>query len=543
MSSFSTAQATANRDGKNWYSVLNYDPRNRVAAGMGTEIIQENQEDFMQKAWFQLQQLKQAQNHLAAIGSIMERFNVRLRDETLVSHEEVVSMSRGMTSRVILSGTGAQKPTVLQNLTVSVTPNALINSATKRLVRINGKVAKRIETPASTQAKTSNLKIVNTTLSANNGAVLMNYRLPYLKDFVLFDMVIVGVDPNPQPLLDAALGHFRKRIPSLASPPLVFFNFNQARQNITTAMAQMPMKMLGTKINLPANQATVMPKPPSEFIGQPVFKDAMYQFLWKKDKEWLIPNVHLIENNTVTLLENNIPFIHAYMLGVNQELAHEMLWRSYPADLSATFFRHFWDNIDENQFDIDAIKTWIGVKAPERMSGGASKARLVLTIRGELLLKFPNTIVFAALATKTANGKLSFSTEGVFKLPKFKADVPPDLQFMGFDLTVNDILNPAPNSEWYFVFMEPVGEPRFGLDATFKPANAAVYSRNDLSWEHLKNPNLPPFITASNKPNMPTMPPAEKNLWGKNAAAMAALLFQQPYAHFVKASDMLNIKK
>ena len=68
-----------------------------------------------------------------------------------------------------------------------------------------------------------------------------------------------------------------------------------------------------------------------------------------------------------------------------------------------------------------------------------------------------------------------------------------------------------------------------------------AYSRNDLAWTHLKNPELPNFITATNKPNMGTITISneDKKLWGKDAAAMAALLFQQPFAVIIKASDLL----
>ena len=532
------------RDGINWYSAVNFDPRNRVAAGLGTLVVQQNQESFMQSAWSQLQYLQKARNQLAAVGSIMERIKVRFTNETLVPQEDFVSMARNMTSRVAI----APKVTIMQNLTASILPNALMNSATRRIMRTNGRVVKRLTV---TNATTNTLKVVTDKLMVNNGAALTSYRIKFLKDFVIMSGGVIVIGPQPiQTPFDIALGQYLSRIPSLPAQNVVTFKFADAHNNLISAITNAPQAVLKTKINLPATQTSVNTKPPSEFLGQPVFENSMYEYLWKMDKEWLLPNLHLIENNTVTLLENNIHFIHAYMLGVNQEMAHEMLWRLYPADLSATFFRHFWQAADNGIFDIETIKKWIGLPAPERKPATFDKAQLVLTLRGELLQKFPNTVIFAALVKRDASGKLTFNTEGSnpgtsggFRFPIFRAELPTDLQFLGFDLTVKDVSTESPNGTWYFVIMEPVGEPRFGLDATFQPTNAAVYSRNDLSWEHLKNPNFPEFITESQKPTLATMPASEKDLWGKNAASMGALLFQQPFAHFIKATDMLTVQK
>jgi hypothetical protein len=285
----------------------------------------------------------------------------------------------------------------------------------------------------------------------------------------------------------------------------------------------------------------------------------MYEPLWKLDKEWFLPNINLIENNTITLLESNTHFINSYMLGINQEMGREMLWRQFPADLSVTFFRNFWQSNDGDavttNFDLDPIDKWIGTPAPVRKSNGA-QAKLVLTLRGELLRKFPNTVILAALLQRDkVTGKLILdakTNESNFKFPAFRADLPPDLQFLGFDLLASDIIKDTVlpvsgnTSSWYFILMEPVGEPRFGLDAEFRPQDAQhpeAYDRNDLSWDHFKNPQLPDFLDAANKPKISGSQKAEddKSLWGKNSSGIAALLFQQPFAMMVKATDLIKI--
>lgn len=529
------------RDGKNWYSVINFDPRNRVAAGLGTQVVQKNQEALMQSAWIQLQYLQQARNNIAAVGTILDKMNIRLKDETLMPAEDFVSIARGTLSRVKNDNT-----TILKQMTLSSIPNALINSATRRMIRSNGNLSNRLNivNPATS---TTVLKQINTNFTANNSAVLLKNRTKFINIIKL--PIFVFDPPNLTPTqraFYAAFNDLMKRIPKPPSslPVIRPFDFKSVKQIIFAAAGTTAMQFYKAQIVLPALQASVISKPPAEVIGQPVFFEPLYKHLRQLDKEWLLPNLHLIENNTITLLETNAPFINAYMLGANQELGREMLWREYPADLSTTFFRNFWEPADGNlppqYFDIDPIQKWLNLPAPARQSsGGASK--VVLTLRGDLLKKFPNTVIFMAELKRNNRGELQPPAETDFLFPSFKAELPPDLQFMGFEVSASEVKREKPNGKsWYFILMEPVGEARFGLDADFRP-NGTTYSRNDLAWTHLKNPELPNFITATNKPNMGTITISneDKKLWGKDAAAMAALLFQQPFAVIIKASDLL----
>ena len=80
-----------------------------------------------------------------------------------------------------------------------------------------------------------------------------------------------------------------------------------------------------------------------EAMAYPVFDMPMYAPLRDLSDELLIPNVNLIENNSITLLETNQKFIEAYMVGLNHEFARELLWREYPTDQRGSYFRQFWD--------------------------------------------------------------------------------------------------------------------------------------------------------------------------------------------------------
>ena len=69
----------------------------------------------------------------------------------------------------------------------------------------------------------------------------------------------------------------------------------------------------------------------------------MYEPLKAISAELFLPNINLIEQNSITLLETNQKFIEAYMVGLNHEFARELLWREYPTDQRGSYFRQFWD--------------------------------------------------------------------------------------------------------------------------------------------------------------------------------------------------------
>jgi len=117
---------------------------------------------------------------------------------------------------------------------------------------------------------------------------------------------------------------------------------------------------------------------------------------------------------------NNRKFIEAFLVGMNYEMGRELLWREYPTDQRGSYFRQFWDANNlitpattttdtEKQKDITRIQTWatgsLGTHKPPSFSTTAGgKDTLILVIRGDLLRKYPNTIVFAQKAQKKSGG-------------------------------------------------------------------------------------------------------------------------------------------
>ena len=78
-------------------------------------------------------------------------------------------------------------------------------------------------------------------------------------------------------------------------------------------------------------------------MAYPVIDLPMFRPLIDLSAELFCPDVNLVPPNSITLLETNPRFIESYLVGLNHEMARELLWREYPTDQRGTPFRQFWD--------------------------------------------------------------------------------------------------------------------------------------------------------------------------------------------------------
>jgi len=317
-----------------------------------------------------------------------------------------------------------------------------------------------------------------------------------------------------------------------------------------------------------------------EVMAYPEFDIPMYEPL-SKDEDGFVPNIHLVEPNSVTLLETNQRFIESYMVGLNHEFARELLWREYPTDQRGSYFRQFWDvrkklaeventpaakaAAREKFKDIKPLHRWprtndLGYN-DNREQGPVAEEELVLVIRGELLKKYPNTIISAQPAKwQLRNGKpdkskerrLDTSVEPIF--PLYEAHVEPDISFFGFDLAADtargdDAVDDEPG--WFFRIEEVPGDARFGFDISRD--SPAINVWNDLSWadvgpvadgSHLKAGSIPARTLIE-----PSGSDVKRTQWERDrfvpldaslsAAELAYIALQTPMIMAVHASELL----
>jgi len=145
-------------------------------------------------------------------------------------------------------------------------------------------------------------------------------------------------------------------------------------------------------------------------------------------------------------------------VGLNHEMARKLLWNGYPTDQRGTYFTHFWDirsRIDGTTTgDIGPIHQWTGELGHNRLH---AIDPLILLVRGELIRRYPNVVVYASPAVVWSQGRSPGPTE---YHPIFFGRLEPDVALFAFDFTAADARR---DNGYFFVLQEHPSEPRFGL--------------------------------------------------------------------------------
>lgn len=273
-------------------------------------------------------------------------------------------------------------------------------------------------------------------------------------------------------------------------------------------------------------------------LAHPRFPDPLLEPLRAISQDHVLPNVAAVPAESITLMEPNDRFVESLMAGASTEMARELLWREYPTDLRGTYFDRFWDARDagrpDPEPDITPLHLWengLGTHS------GRSSALLVLVVRAKLLVKFPDTVVFAqqAIFLNGTSGPRALDDAGTVHHPVLTGRLEPDIRLYGFALDPLDAKGSETKPGYFFCFMERPGQVRFGLD-TQEPV-PALSTWDDLNWGHLGTGAGRQVLLAAN-PIAPTTPGLAP--WNATSAHTASILFQSPVLMARHASDMLE---
>lgn len=579
-----------------WPNQTNRDPRNRSAAGLGTRVVQANQEKLMQSAWSQLSAIQQINNKVKQLQLAIE-MNERLLKSTLMkmSNDDGKTLAIAATVAARIKDPANSK-TVFQTLTDSQVPNAIVSSSLRRISRPNGGLAKKLKT-AGAFSLTTVFKKVNPDVPV----ISVNVQPKWLSS--LSDFKVNTNLPRTMPKLPTMESNIKdltrgpvavaRRVPTREVSRTRIVNtktkaiFNKAGDvlsiSITEAIStkKIPSGYHSTILNglmpentlLAAFRAKVprLPKHPVKkddvlpVMAHPDFPEPAYKYLAALSQDYIIPNLDLVPPNTVALMQPNYSFIHSFLIGLNHEMSRELLWREYPTDQRGSYFRQFWDPgglrspgaaISPDAYkDIRPIHLWGNDTSLEEFSviGRPSPVKpLVLLLKGELLKKYPNTIVFAQRAIKDSQNQLVLDPANVmdrYKFAVFSGNLAPDTRLLGFELTKEEVkLTGEPGDAgtgWFFVLAEVPGEPRFGMDINYEPPSSGSNTWNDLSIENFTDFT---FVSGKNAPD-PNTPnggwPADPasdtfEIWGRSAADMAGILMQKPVMVAIHGSELLK---
>ncbi|WP_028926215.1 hypothetical protein [Pseudonocardia acaciae] len=651
-----TARLLTGQNQKNWVHRLNLDPRFRVAANFGTQVVQARQEEFMAAAWEQVGDVLTANARIRAaqlareVGHALQNKHVGPTDPAAFMAALTTGLTAGAgtparpvgrilaltapaQSRVTRPGQptastasttdrrAAPQATVAVGHQVSTSQigTAPTSPAMRRITRPGSRLVRTLPFPdtqppeallprmdlptGAVTAAPAKVKPFALVTPADVDHVLYPRGLPPLptsNDFTISlptEHVVptTGVPDSDEAtafktglaevtlaFADAAIGGRVTRPPT----PLGVTPAAGAMLTGLSADGTVPRSLLSS-VTLPERLAPFAERF-IEAMAYPIIDLPMYQALRDLSVDAFVPNLNLVPPNSITLLETDQEFIEAYLVGLNHEMARELLWREYPTDQRCTPFRQFWDprpalsppgespgQRRERLYDIKPITDWAVTSElgthDSRETAGSQKNELVLVIRGELLKKYPNAAIYAHRArwqpsnanpdrkrerTPVEPADPMRPTEDEIKLPIYEAKVDPDITLLGFDLRA-DVAKGSPLGDpgWFFVIKERPGDPRFGLDDG--PSTTRVEVWNDLCWSHVDPGGRTGFITLDDAVSVDLqglddiVEDDEKDeqfredvaiqTWkaGLSSSDIAYILFQAPVLMAVHAQEML----
>jgi hypothetical protein len=290
--------------------------------------------------------------------------------------------------------------------------------------------------------------------------------------------------------------------------------------------------------------------PIREIMAAPSFPQPMYAPLRDLSVQYVMPGADAIPNESVGLVQTNHAFIESYMVGLSHEMARQLLFAGYPTDCMGTYFRQFWDvsgyvpqvgdpsdpqALAELLRDIPSIVTW-----PLADPLGAHENRpatvpnpIVLIVRGELLRRYPDAIIYAAKAKIDGQQRTIDDTAPTLH-PIFSGLLLPDMNFFGFNLSVADAKGGtlASPEGYFFVFQQHPSGPRFGLEPS---ADGLVTQWADLAWTNFGSGGTEGAHESQSVAERALLPPYTKLLLA--SSTMVDVLAQRPIPPFLSASE------
>jgi hypothetical protein len=594
-----------------WLEQLNLDPTNRVAAGLGSAVIQDLQEELVTSAWDQAGPIREANKRLR-VSQLARTISSNIFERCFVpmDHEVLIRLVGPLHSKVILV---EKKMSVATLIHESPIPDAVFSPSFTKITAERSKIYRKLF-DRNTRVSSTLLNQLNTIASNRDarpaslvasesnrsGLLVIDYLLSSpVPDLSVKEDEFQGnklkghlSDSTIAPQVRLMVKNTEVSIPPSKSTDDKSYGATVNLENIRGGLLK-SLDPAGTrdfkgtiesKISMEVTRPERLEEEKKDLldpiVAYPEFIRPMFEPLRELSKDILLPGVEDIPSDTISLLETNPFFINSYMVGLNHEMARELLWREYPTDQRGSYFRQFWDvsvaiqrerlehfhthgdypTVEEDQQiiekyrDIPEIHKWKHSSLEGVLKDSTQPP--VFLIKGELLNRFPSAIIYASKAV-FKNGKLdlppaSIETEDKqqTKQPIFRGTIPPDVTFLGFDLSEKELRgdnNTDPG--YFFIIQEPPSELRFGIDEPSEPRSSSTVDPDSLeSWDKLDWDYIT-LLPESNRyidleggtlKGKHIIENGLKVMWGSHAADLANILLQRPVRIAVHARELLK---
>jgi hypothetical protein len=443
-----TATRTARTaDSPAWQDALNRDLDQRIAAGLGAAVVRANQDELVEAAWHEAGEAEQAMTVVrqTELAVAVTRRLVARHLTPLDADADVLGIARPALARLRARGA---RPTIRHELERSAMPSAALSPALRRLARPGGAIGRRAPVRAANVLERTDIGALDSVppIRIPDGAAAFDdiskdermqprwrsatvdairessvhwhgeidrRRAPVIALRRRTDIPDAEVEDTPPPISDdpdpTAIDEFAAAArrhqgylygtihpPRLAHPlgdlgavrPLATIRASilESLEPQPTQLAFLRARITGVET---ASLATFAP-----ILVRPVLDRPLIQALAKLDPEHVLPSVGTIEADKVAIALPDPAMVRAFLVGANDELGRELLWRGFPGALGHTWLRTFWGRTANGTPvpDIDAIETWPDAGPP------IAPAQLVLVVRGELRAGAGHVAVRAARA-------------------------------------------------------------------------------------------------------------------------------------------------
>jgi hypothetical protein len=503
-----------------WQAALNLQVRHRLAASLGARYVQLEQEFLIARAWEQVGAIREA-NRLLAVSELSSEASTLAQAKHLREMEatEVALFADPIRAEVKVES----DLTLAHALESSALPGGAASSPFRRLTRPGGGLDRRVgRVRSALGARVEGRSLVIDPELGKAGVSVLSAGLD--GEQILPESVTAvtaeAPDVSPPVGFDAPSLLAATALESAASPGVLRGLRRHANGELlvrpvaiapsvrlgvadVAASVRGQVEPLGQQLQRVtamisaddmAQRAESDPRPLRRIMEHPRFGMPIAAELLARWPEWAVPGISSFPPNSATLLETNSPFVEAAMVGLNQEFNRELLWREFPTDQRGTAFARFWPSEVDNP-DVDEIARWAPDAALGEHDETGGQDPLVLLVRGEVLRRFPGTVVLAAKSTP--DGLLPKEGSNDWRTPTFLLAVDEQTTLFGFDLTEAK----AHEGKWLFVLREPMRGTQFGS-------------------EHLTGPN--------------------PGALGTDAAEVARILFLRPFQLAISAGELLG---
>lgn len=446
---------------RRWFDMINLDLKFRHAAGLGAEVVRKNQEVFSYLAWTQYEDIVAANERLARLQAaqamaerlVSRHFDNLPSDVALALAQPllgVVQVAEGQTVAAALADKGAP---------LSTAARALRRQSAKRTRPVSRVGAKEDAVPMPGVPGDASPSAATRLGRANAAPRDIVLGAAPVRDAA---GLIEGAGATLRPLFDddAFEGVLRSQTP-VAS--VARFSSAAMAGAVGATLARLPFYKSVTAVQ---GLTEAERKAPAPVWRAPSIAQPTSAYLGRISTKALFAGAGDMPDNTVAIVEENRPFVEAFLVGMNHEMNRELRWREFPTDMRGTVFRRFWNRgraaDDTTGDDIGPIHQWREVLGRNLPAGAANAdENLIVVIRGDIVRKLGDPV----LAINIAEDDDGFQVgKGRNLSPAFVGRIGRDLSYFGFEIAREEVMASDMRDRVFFVIYEPAGRLRFGLD-------------------------------------------------------------------------------